>query len=309
MKNKLIKSKSEIFSPPFNIEKIAKKIKSEHIVKSLLSKYVDPLIKRRSIVFKRKGVSESQSKRDSSYITNPFQQIHFQTIKLNKIRKEDALPSEDFPFSPLLYQNDFPKPRPYELFLQNSPKKEKNPIIKSQMLDSLCFTRDVKVNSIIERKNQSLPDISLSKSFKNENSFFVTGSVRERPKFKCRLSKLEQIAKLGKIYINSNKELSLFKKKENFSFVTNSYVNSINSKECLSDRNKEILEKNSNVSIDCVKSAAAKEIFPEQIIAPTCLKHKILRADTSDRTYQRVKFLDGKIRCLIQNSKKYSTIA
>ena len=89
MKNKLIKSKSEIFSPPFNIEKIAKKIKSEHIVKSLLSKYVDPLIKRRSIVFKKKGVSESQSKRDSSYITNPFQQIHFQTIKLNKIRKEE----------------------------------------------------------------------------------------------------------------------------------------------------------------------------------------------------------------------------
>ena len=155
MQNKLIKSKSEIFSPPFNTEKIAKKIKSEHIVKSLLSKYVDPLIKRRSIVFKKKGVSESQSKRDSSYITNPFQQIHFQTIKLNKIRKEDALPSEDFPFSPLLYQNDFPKPRPYELFLQNSPKKEKSPIIKSQMLDSLCFTRDVKVNSIIERKNQS----------------------------------------------------------------------------------------------------------------------------------------------------------
>ena len=309
MKNKLIKSKSEIFVPPFNLEKIAKKIKCEHIVKSLLCKYVDPLIKRRSIMFKKKLISDPQSKHDTSYIINPFQQIHYQTIKLKKIRKEDALPIEDFPFSPNLYQNDFPKPRPYELFLENSPKKQNKPIIKSQMLDSLCFTRDVKVNSILERKNESLPDISLSKSFKNDNSFFVTNNVKEKPKIKCRLSKLEQIAKLGKIYINNNKEVSLFKKKGSFSFVTNSYVNSINSKECLSDRNKEILNQNSNVSIDCIKSTAAKEIMPEQIIAPTCLNHKILRADISDPTYQRVKYLDGKLRSLIQNSKKYSTIA
>ena len=57
----MIRSNSEICKAPFSIEKIANRLKSGNVLKSVVYKYKDPLIKRRSIFYPQKIVKEKEN--------------------------------------------------------------------------------------------------------------------------------------------------------------------------------------------------------------------------------------------------------
>ena len=83
----MIRSKSEICKAPFSIEKIANRVRSGNVVKSIVNKYIDPLIKRRSIFYPQKIVKE----KENSTSSNPLQPLHYLSLKLIK-----ANPSKEF---------------------------------------------------------------------------------------------------------------------------------------------------------------------------------------------------------------------
>lgn len=183
------------------------------------------------------------------------------------------------------------------LLLSSSSNKAAN--IRNSMFGDFSFSKEMKMNSIMQ--SYSLPDIH---ELKNQDNSFNT---KEKTMFKSRMSRIEQIAELSKIFANNSKESSLFNKKESFSFVTNRGIIQ-NSKDCLSNRNKQILLENNNISIDCIKSRADVSIIPGQLVSPNSMKHKTINVDSSDRAYKRLICLDGKIKNVIKQSRKYSYV-
>ena len=294
----MIRSKSEICKAPFSIEKIANRVRSGNVVKSIVNKYIDPLIKRRSIFYPQKIVKE----KENSTFSNPLQPLHYLSLKLIKANPSKELSKEDFPFSPKLSSLQYPKQRPYMLLLS---KAKKSANIRNSMFNDLSFSKDVKINSIISQgRSFSLPDINESKITISQDNSLVMCNMKEKALHKSKMSRIEQIAELSKLFANNSKENSLFNKKESFSFVTNRGIN----KDCLSNRNKQILLENNSVTIDCIKSRADVNIIPEQLISPYALKHRTINVDSSDRTYKRLICLDGKLKSVIKQSRKYSYV-
>ena len=286
----MIRSKSEICKAPFSIEKIANRVRSGNVVKSIVNKYIDPLIKRRSIFYPQKIVKE----KENSISSNSLQPLHYLSLKLVKANPSKELSKEDFPFSPKLSSLQYPKQRPYMLLLSKAKKSA-----------NLSFSKDVKINSIISQgRSFSLPDINESKITISQDNSLVMCNMKEKALHKSKMSRIEQIAELSKLFANNSKENSLFNKKESFSFVTNRGIN----KDCLSNRNKQILLENNSVTIDCIKSRADVDIIPEQLISPYALKHRTINVDSSDRTYKRLICLDGKLKSVIKQSRKYSYV-
>lgn len=314
MKNKLIRTKSENMLPPFSLEKIAKKIKCEHLVKSLLYKYVDPLIHRRSILFKkmknRINNSNSLDKNDNSFSSSNYRKLHYLNVHITKQPPSYDISSEDFTFNPKLETSRFPKERPYMIFLDNNLNNEKYNVISTKMFEDLNFTKDITVNSIssLKKQSQSLPDINLIE--KNTCAFMRPKKYLTTPqKCKCpQVSKLWQIARLSKKYATNNNEGNMFIKDESNTFLTNTKNNLKKTKISLSERNKDIINSNKGVTIDCVKSSAFGDISPNKIISPILLSHKIITIDNKDKTYQRIKELDDKLKRLVYTSHKRSKV-
>ena len=132
------------------------------------------------------------------------------------------------------------------MLLLGKPKKSAN--IRNSMFNELSFSKDIKITSIISQgRSFSLPDINESKSTTNQDNSLIINNMKEKFLHKAKMSRIEQIAELSKIFANNSKEISLFDKKESFSFVTNRGIRK-NRKDCLSNRNKQILFENNSVS-------------------------------------------------------------
>ena len=314
MKNKLIRTKSQNMLPPFSLEKIAKKIKCGHLVKSFLYKYVDPLIQRRSILFKKKnnGTSNNNSptKSNNLFSSSTYRKLHYLNIQLKKKPPSHEISSEDFTFNPKFETSRFPKERPYMIFLDNNLNNEKYNVINTKMFEDLNFTKEITVNSIYTQKkpSQSLPDIN-QREKKIRTYVTAKKNSTTTQKYKCpQISRLWQIAGLSKLYATNNNERNMFVKDESNTFLTNTKNNLIKNKISLSERNKDIINSNKEVTIDCVKSSAFGDISPDKIVSPILLSHKIVSIDNKDKTYHRIKALDDKLKQLVHTSHKRSKV-
>ena len=166
------------------------------------------MVKRRSIFYPQKIFKEKENSTSST----PSQSLHFLSLKLNKLNPSQELSKEDFPFSPKLSSLQYPKQRPYMLLL-SKPKKSAN--IRNSMFNELSFSKDIKITSIISQgRSFSLPDINESKSTINQDNSLIINNMKEKFLHKAKMSKIEQIAELSKIFANNSKESSLFDKKE-----------------------------------------------------------------------------------------------
>ena len=156
----------------FNIEKIAKKIKAEHVVKKLLYKYMDPLIVRRTSLFpKHKKESNNRSMGDickhkhelnnsgdgdandsnNNGNCNSKDKVHYKNIRLQNtmFKLYNPLPQEVFPFVPKLERSFVVnKKRPYHYILNSNNVSNEIDKSNNDMFQKTNFSKIMKVSSI-----------------------------------------------------------------------------------------------------------------------------------------------------------------
>ena len=179
-------NESDFKKAPFDIEKIAKKIKCEHLVKSLQYKYIDPLIIRRTAIFKRNknGTSVKSLLRNNNRNENEFDdcdkyfdhrnKLHYQNIQLQKasFKLYDPLPSDVFSFSPKVdIASVMNRKRPYQYFLNTNNEYKDNNVIQNEILNSVHFSKKMRVSSV-SRVNQYKNE--LNNNTNNEDTFITT---------------------------------------------------------------------------------------------------------------------------------------
>ena len=366
-------NESDFEKAPFNIEKIAKKIKCEHLVRSLQYKYVDPLIIRRTAIFKRNknGTSvksllrnirnehECNRYHDNNRIYHKHHnnKLHYQNIQLQKasFKLYDPLPPDVFSFNPKVdVSSVMNRKRPYQCFLNTNSELSDNNVIANELFNNVHFSKKMKVSSV-SRVNKHRNEANTNNS-NNEDTFITTHKTNlplnntyinrilgyigksdsdnsaklstskhhQLAKTK-KLSKIGQIAKLSKRFISCQDkdkgesevdDACAGDKKEDFDFITGDYLPLGHSKSArqiknikidgmnneqrnVRMRNREILQQNNNVSIDCIKSSANYTITKEQIIGgPNA--HKVIIFE-DDASFQRIKDMDHKIKMLVKN--------
>lgn len=299
-KIKLLKCKSDVFKPPFNLERIAKGIHCEYLIKSLREKNVDPLIlKKRKINPRKPNKIASKSSTDhgmtadlssTSSTTNIQKDLLLSSVRSKKYSKRN------FFFFPQINSKNFPKPRPYEYFLEKNRREGFE--IDEKMFDDLGFCNEIKIHNIYPL---SIDDKSYSKEYSLED-YGIELYNKAYPKEKGKkqkfsyLNEMERITKINKMFCekkktndNQNKAASC-----SFDFLTKAPLESKD--EVMKKKNNEIMEKNNKININCIQSPTIAEMTKNQAFLK--YNHKMISLCKGDKN--RLKEFDKKLIKLIR---------
>ena len=346
----------------FNIEKIAKIIKAEHVVKKLMYKYVDPLILRRTSLFQKckkdnsicenngykyrnefnDSCDNSNSNSSGNSSSNNKEKVHYKNIRLQNsmFKLYNPLPQKVFPFVPKLERSFvINKKRPYQYILNsnNVSNEIDSNNNNNDMFQKANFSKIIKVSSICNHNNNNNNEhnninnnnnISIIKQhplnnkylnkilndFTNTNIEIQINNKSKRNRRQYNIPKLAQIAKMTLKYSmpQCKDDENKFKcNKVDYYFGNERFMKGTKSMDNLhrvmyyegntNMKNRDILFKNNNISINCINSSIDSDIHKDQLIGRNN-KHKVMNI-SNDVSFLRIKNMENELKKLI-NSKE-----
>lgn len=287
---------------PFSLEKIAKAIHAEHLLKSYGSKYRDLLIKR--IKPKKKYNKKLKQEPIITYKYTPLtQKLYYNNLNENKLPQLGF--HSPFPFK----RNNQTKNRNITKMITNNDNNEL--LIENEMMNELnCFTKTISIGSYKINLNQNNSQKINSKVLEKSSS---TGLLAE--KFKQRV-KLMKTASEGVYCSNVSKSPQFLKSNVNQSDNNNNnlipsltrnkdlpllFLTTAPEKKIKSNNNN-IIKRNSKIAINCLQLNSTDKLPKEKIVfSNQSRKSLILMKD--DQTYNRVQMLDKLVLNVLQKEK------
>ena len=217
----------------------------------------------------------------------PHRKVHIKIMKLSKTKPIHKY----FPFSPKINSFPFPKEKSYKMIFERMDKNKTQP--HETMLQEHFLSKQFTIRTLFSRnKNDYLPRKtsypSLTVKSKKNTKQVTTNHYR--------ISKLNKVARLSKIFANNNEFGQMFTNRESSTFIT-SGTHHIISKDSLSERNKEIIDHNLRACLDCVKPLINKTISVDNLISPKkkYKSYKVLPILKTSRTYTRLNLIHKRI--------------
>lgn len=217
----------------------------------------------------------------------PHQKVHIKIMKLSKTKPIHKY----FPFSPKINSFPFPKEKSYKLIFD---RMDKNKTIPHEiMLQEHFLSKQFTIRTLFSRNRNDLPTRKTSYHSLTVKSKMNT---KQESTNHYRISKLNKVARLSKIFANNNEFGQMFTNRESGTFIT-SGTHHIISKDSLSERNKEIISHNLRACLDCVKPLINKTISVDNLISPKkkYKSYKVLPILKTSRTYNRLNLIHKKI--------------
>ena len=294
----------------FNLRKIAKGINPKLFLPPFRNKFIDPYIKRNSVnnstnalsivpVFSNGSLNlTNNSKEEEETLKNNNSSKNKESIEfyLNKIKKSKSL-NNLFSFKKIKSKNFKIKNENYKHFnlindfMQNIKIKKNNNIkIGSFIYNKYNFSN----NNNNNENEKELNDIL----YNNLNKNNIIKKFNSNKKF----SKLGNIIMLSKKYLNikNNSISNKIKNNNNLFFMTNdnkikgnlkrSYSNDLNYK-----INKDIIEYNSHIFINCINSNKDKKININKIIIKNFFENLIEDDEKSQKNTKKFDYILPKI--------------
>ena len=294
----------------FNLKKIAKGINPKLFLPPFRNKFIDPYIKRNSVnnstnalsivpVFSNGSLNlTNNSKEEEETLKNNNSSKNKESIEfyLNKIKKSKSL-NNLFSFKKIKSKNFKIKNENYKHFnlindfMQNIKIKKNNNIkIGSFIYNKYNFSN----NNNNNENEKELNDIL----YNNLNKNNIIKKFNSNKKF----SKLGNIIMLSKKYLNikNNSISNKIKNNNNLFFMTNdnkikgnlkrSYSNDLNYK-----INKDIIEYNSHIFINCINSNKDKKININKIIIKNFFENLIEDDEKSQKNTKKFDYILPKI--------------
>ena len=294
----------------FNLRKIAKGINPKLFLPPFRNKFIDPYIKRNSVnnstnalsivpVFSNGSLNlTNNSKEEEETLKNNNSSKNKESIEfyLNKIKKSKSL-NNLFSFKKIKSKNFKIKNENYKHFnlindfMQNIKIKKNNNIkIGSFIYNKYNFSN----NNNNNENEKELNDIL----YNNLNKNNMIKKFNSNKKF----SKLGNIIMLSKKYLNikNNSISNKIKNNNNLFFMTNdnkikgnlkrSYSNDLNYK-----INKDIIEYNSHIFINCINSNKDKKININKIIIKNFFENLIEDDEKSQKNTKKFDYILPKI--------------
>ena len=294
----------------FNLRKIAKGINPKLFLPPFRNKFIDPYIKRNSVnnstnalsivpVFSNGSLNlTNNSKEEEETLKNNNSSKNKESIEfyLNKIKKSKSL-NNLFSFKKIKSKNFKIKNENYKHFnlindfMQNIKIKKNNNIkIGSFIYNKYNFSNNNNKNENEKELNDIL--------YNNLNKNNIIKKFNSNKKF----SKLGNIIMLSKKYLNikNNSISNKIKNNNNLFFMTNdnkikgnlkrSYSNDLNYK-----INKDIIEYNSHIFINCINSNKDKKININKIIIKNFFENLIKDDEKSQKNTKKFDYILPKI--------------
>ena len=294
----------------FNLRKIAKGINPKLFLPPFRNKFIDPYIKRNSVnnstnalsivpVFSNGSLNlTNNSKEEEETLKNNNSSKNKESIEfyLNKIKKSKSL-NNLFSFKKIKSKNFKIKNENYKHFnlindfMQNIKIKKNNNIkIGSFIYNKYNFSNNNNKNENEKELNDIL--------YNNLNKNNIIKKFNSNKKF----SKLGNIIMLSKKYLNikNNSISNKIKNNNNLFFMTNdnkikgnlkrSYSNDLNYK-----INKDIIEYNSHIFINCINSNKDKKININKIIIKNFFENLIEDDEKSQKNKKNFDYILPKI--------------
>lgn len=270
---------------PFSLEKIARAIKGEQYIKSLLSKKSQFLVQRREFI-DLKPISNSNKAMLGNF----------------SYASEKDLPNvENFSFHPKLSHAQVPKERPYYKLIKHL-EENKDPSqlkVNEDYFEGFnSFKRRMNMRTFIEGSKANLGSVK-DYNIKDLNSFeyklvnqnqgdgmFLTNVKEQNTQTVKDDSKIEDYSSI----------IPELKEKMRPSIKKEIKINN-----SIYERDREILEKNNNISVNCVLSAA-HPYLPKKVFYPEKFVYSLANFQ-DDETYQRIKGMDETLKKILNGEE------
>ena len=203
-----------------------------------------------------------------------------------------------FPFSPKINSFPFPKEKSYKLIFDHMDKNKAKP--HETMLQENLLSKNFTIRTLFSRNKTDVIKRTISNHYSTISN---KKTNKQDSSHHYRISKLNKVARLSKIFANNNEFGQMFTKRDSGTFITSG--SHIISKDSLSERNKEIIEHNMKACLDCVKPLINKTISVDNLISPKrkYTSYKVLPILKTSRTYTRLNLIQKKIYELFKTDR------
>lgn len=305
-----------------SLEKIAKAVNSEHLLKDFRKKKEDILIdrnKHRCVPIKTNNTIKRKEKGLSpftSYSSTP--RIHYNDINSSDWANTIITPNlfyHPYSFTPLFVTKHYPQNKKYEEYLPKNSYREIS--IKEEIIsNSNIHSKILKMGSFKGEKTRYNNKLNLTK-YKDENTNTYTINQNERSNQSSSMKQKMNVNTLNNNKVNTNlhhiKSYSFLNNEKDSLIMNNEGKRDCNHNQSYSAEtikhlrgfnlspnnkytliNKNILEKNNNKIINCIQLKHQPTISKEKILITSL--NKSIFSITNDRLYKRVMLLDKKLR-------------